>query len=57
VSNLASGRPRLQPLHQTLETIGTMRNLEREGRLVVTETAEGTTIGLAVEDEGTERPS
>lgn len=57
VSNLASGRPRLQPLHQALETIGTMRELERDGRLVVTETADGTTISVAVEDEGTETRS
>jgi hypothetical protein len=57
VCNLASGRPRLQPLQQTLQTIGTMRNLERDGRLVVTETADGTTIGVAFEDERTETPS
>lgn len=56
VSNLAMGYPRLQPLEQTLQTIGTMRNLERDGRLVVTETANGTTIGVAVEDEVAETP-
>ena len=49
VSNLASGRPRLQPLQQTLDTIGALRTLEREGRLVVVETDDGTTIGVADE--------
>jgi len=49
VSNLASGRPRLQPLQRTLDTIGALRTLEREGRLVVVETADGTTIGVADE--------
>jgi hypothetical protein len=57
VSNLATGRPRLQALEQTLQLIGTMRNLERDGRLVVTETAHGTTIGLLAEDGGAEMPS
>ena len=38
VSSLASGRPRFQPLQRALDTVGTMRNLEREGRLVVTDT-------------------
>lgn len=51
VSNLASGHPRLGPLQETLQTIGTMRNLERDGRLVVAETADGTSIGIAVEDQ------
>jgi acyl carrier protein phosphodiesterase len=46
VSNLASGRPRLEPLTTILDQIGTMRQHEQEGRLVVTETADGTTIGL-----------
>ena len=50
VSNLATGRPRLQALQQALQLIGTMRNLERDGRLVVTETADGTSIGLVGED-------
>ncbi len=54
VSNLASGRPRLQPLQQALQTIGTLRNLERDGRLLVTETANGTTIAVATEDADTE---
>jgi hypothetical protein len=36
VSHLATGRPRLQPLRQALELIGTIRNLERAGRLSVT---------------------
>ena len=57
VSNLASGHPRLQPLQQTLQTIGTIRKLERDGRLVVTETADGTTIDVALEDEGTKTSS
>lgn len=57
VSNLASGHPRLQPLQETLQTIGTIRNLERDGRLVVTETSAGTTIDVAFEDEGVETPS
>ena len=57
VSNLASGHPRLQPLRQTLQTIGTIRKLERDGRLVVTETADGTTIDVALEDEGTKTSS
>jgi len=58
VSNLASGRPRLQPMQRVLEKIGTMRQLEREGRLAITETEDGTiSIGLTVEDGGTETPS
>jgi hypothetical protein len=57
VSHLASGHPRLQSLQDTLQTIGTMRNLEREGRLVVTQTTDGTTIGVAGEDAGTAKPS
>ena len=52
VSHLASRRPRLQPLQQTLEAIGTMRTFERDGRLAVTEAEDGTiSIGLAGEDE------
>jgi hypothetical protein len=57
VSNLACGRPRLGPLQQALETIGTLRSLEREGRLVVTETADGVTIGVADPDDGAHAPS
>jgi hypothetical protein len=56
VSNLASGHPRIQPLQQTLQTIGTIRTLERDGRLVVSETADGTTIDVALEDEGATTP-
>jgi hypothetical protein len=56
VSNLASGYPRLQPLQQALQTIGTMRTSERDGRLVVTESADETSIGVAFEDEGDETP-
>lgn len=56
VSTLASGRPRLQPLQQTLETIGTLCNLQREGRLAVTETADGVTIGVADPDDGAQAP-
>jgi hypothetical protein len=55
VSNLASGRPRLQPLSRALETIGTMRELERDGRLTLTETDDGTvSIGVAGDDESAE---
>ena len=50
VSHLASGRPRLQPLQEALELIGTMRELDRTGRLEVTETAEGSNIGVADDD-------
>lgn len=58
VSNLASGRPRLHPLQKALETIGTMRQLERDGCLAITAREDGTiSIGLAVEDEGSETPS
>jgi hypothetical protein len=54
VSHLASGRPRLQPLRQALEQIGTIRNLERAGRLSVTARDDGSfSIGLADADEGT----
>jgi len=41
VSNLASGRPRLQHLSHALATIGTMRELEREGRLTLTARDDG----------------
>jgi hypothetical protein len=51
VSHLASGRPRLQPLRQALEQIGTIRNLERAGRLSVTARDDGSfSIGLADAD-------
>ena len=58
MSKLATGRPRLQPLQRALKTIGTMRLLERDGRLAITTTEEGTVnIGLAAEDGDTEPPS
>jgi hypothetical protein len=57
VSNLASGRPRLRPLQQTLQTIGTLRNLEPEGRLAVTETADGITLGVTEPDETPQAPA
>jgi hypothetical protein len=57
VSNLASGHPRLRPLQQTLQTIGTLRNLDREGRLAVTETADGITLGIADPDETAQPPA
>jgi hypothetical protein len=48
VSNLASGRPRLEGLRDVLETIGTMRGLEREGRLVLSSSDDGiVSIGVA----------
>jgi hypothetical protein len=56
VSNLASGRPRLQPLQHTLQIIGTVRQLERERRLTVTETADGITIGVTERDHDTQAP-
>jgi hypothetical protein len=57
VSNLASARPRLQSLSQALETIGTMRELEREGRLTLTARDDGTlSIGVAADYEGAEPP-
>jgi hypothetical protein len=57
VSNLASGRPRVQCLSQALETIGTMRELEREGRLTLTAMDDGTvSIGVAGDYEGAEPP-
>jgi hypothetical protein len=52
VSNLACGRPRLEPLERALETIGTIRTLEHEGRLRISETADGITIGVAKEQAG-----
>jgi len=46
VANLASGRPRLQPLQRTLDAIANMWLLEREGRLAVDETPTGTRISV-----------
>ncbi len=46
ISELATGRPRLGPLRQALETIGVMRLAERDGRLEITTNENGTTIGL-----------
>ena len=51
VSSLASSHPRLGPLRRALETIGTVRMAEREGRLRVTTTDGRTTIGLADDPE------
>jgi hypothetical protein len=56
VSNLASGRPRLQALRQALGTIGTMRELERAGRLSVTVQDDGT-VSIGVADEDGDTPS
>lgn len=50
VSTVGSGRPRLQPLQQTLQVVGTIRQLERSARLDITETAGGTTIDVALEE-------
>jgi hypothetical protein len=48
VSNLASGRPGLQALRRALGTIGTMRELERAGRISVAVQDDGTvSIGVA----------
>lgn len=47
VSCVASGYPRQARLSEKLELIGTLRNLEREGRLAITESETGTAIGLA----------
>lgn len=52
VSSFGSSHPRLEPLRRALQTIGTMRLLERQGRLVVADTSEGTTIGVASGDDG-----
>ena len=57
MSNLASGRPRLQRPDRALETIGTMRELERDGRLAVEETANGVTIGLGAGEESADSSS
>jgi hypothetical protein len=53
VSHLASGRPRLQSLQRNLATIGTMRELERAGRLAVTVGEDGT-VNIGVADDETE---
>jgi hypothetical protein len=52
VSGLASGRPRLQPLRQTLETIANLWLLERDGRLVVDAGPSGTRISVIDGDGG-----
>jgi hypothetical protein len=39
--------PRLGAPRKTIETIGTLRNLERERRLAITETTGRVTIGVA----------
>jgi hypothetical protein len=58
VSHLASGRPRLQPLRQALEVIGTIRTLERDGRLSVTVRDDGSfSIGIADADTGDGTPA
>jgi hypothetical protein len=41
VSSVLGGCPRLGALRKTLETIGTLRTLERERRLAITEAAGG----------------
>jgi hypothetical protein len=51
VSNLASGRPRIQPLRETLELIGTLRQLDRDGRLAVEQTPTGTTVGVRADED------
>jgi hypothetical protein len=53
VSHLAWGRPRLQSLQRNLGTIGTMRELERAGRLAVTVGEDGT-VNIGVADDETE---
>jgi hypothetical protein len=59
VSHLASGRPRIAPLRKTLELIGNLRLLDRDGRLTVATTSEGITISARDSDqaEGPEPPS
>src|SRR3954469_1360442 len=48
VSHLASGRPRIGPLRQTMELIGNIRVMDRDGRLSVVTTANGTTISASI---------
>lgn len=57
VSSLASGRPRLEPLQNALVMVANLRDLESSGSIVVTETAAGTTIGLAPDSDDSEPPS
>jgi hypothetical protein len=45
------GCPPHGALRQTLETIGTLRNLEREGRLATTAAGGRVVIGVAEPDE------
>ena len=55
VSSLASGQPHLQNLSPALETIGTMRNLEHEGRLSVAVADDGTiSVGVTAKVDGGE---
>jgi hypothetical protein len=51
VSSVPWRCPRRGAPRQTLETIGTPRNLERGGRLGITEPAGGVVIGVAEQDE------
>lgn len=51
VSSLASGRPRRQPLQDALKRVASLRDMDRNGRIVVSSTAAGTTIGLADADD------
>jgi hypothetical protein len=44
------GCPRLGALRTTLETIGTLHNLERDGPLAITEAA-GVVVAVAATDE------
>jgi hypothetical protein len=44
-------RPERDPSADPLETIGTLRNLEREARLAMTEAGGGVVIGVADPDE------
>jgi hypothetical protein len=54
VSSSASGRPRPRSLKRALATIGTMRELERAGRLLVSVSDDGAVnIGVADDDTGT----
>jgi hypothetical protein len=50
VSSAAWGCPQLGALRPTLETIGTLHNLEREGPLAITEAAD-VVMGVAAPDE------
>ena len=54
VSHVASSRPRLQSLKPALGTIGSMRELERVGRLAVTVGEDGTVSITTADDEDTE---